>query len=105
MIKASGRAYVVQDVLAIYVPCLSDRDTEPNMAMHGVYSNSGDRFWLCPTWSSAEQWNNECRRLPDYRNSLEKVKQIGVLRGSGISLHGNVAPTAVVNNHHQTDMT
>ncbi len=96
MIKASG-ARTLSDLLAIYVPGVSlIESTEPNMAMHGVYSNSQETVLIMLNGHRLNSRTTNAE-APDYRNSLEKVKQIEVLRGPASSLYGNVALTAVIN--------
>ena len=96
MIKASG-ATNLHDVLLTYVPGMSDvTSTEKNLSMHGIYSSSQEKILvmldghrLNSNITNSESLNN--------RTSLEKIKQVEVLRGPASSLYGNVALTAVVN--------
>ena len=96
MIKASG-ARTLADLLLLYVPGMSPIEgSEMNVAMHGVYSSSQEKILILLDGHrlNSRATNSEA---PDYRNSLDKIKQIEVLRGPASSLYGNVALTAVVN--------
>ncbi|MEG1748437.1 MAG: TonB-dependent receptor [Tannerellaceae bacterium] len=96
MIQASG-ARNLSDLLLLYVPGMSLVESdEANIAMHGVYSSSQEKILIMLDGHrlNSRATNSEA---PDYRSSLEKVKQIEVLRGPASSLYGNVALTAVVN--------
>lgn len=96
MIKASG-ARTLADLLVLYVPGMSFIEgAEMNVAMHGVYSSSQEKILIMLDGHrlNSRTTNSEA---PDYRISLDKIKQIEVLRGPASSLYGNVALTAVVN--------
>ena len=96
MIKASG-ARTLADLLTLYVPGMSlVEGDEMNVAMHGVYSSSQEKILIMLDGHrlNSRTTNSEA---PDYRTSLDKIKQIEVLRGPASSLYGNVALTAVVN--------
>lgn len=96
MIRYSG-ATTLQDLLALYVPGITIAEgMETNIAMHGIYSLTQDKilFMLDGHRLNSSSTNAEA---PDFRSSLDKIKQIEVLRGPASSLYGNVALTAVVN--------
>lgn len=96
MIKASG-ARTLADLLTLYVPGMTMVDGhEMNVAMHGVYTSSQEKILIMLDGHrlNSHTTNSEA---PDYRTSLDKIKQIEVLRGPASSLYGNVALTAVVN--------
>lgn len=96
MIKAIG-ARDLRDVLAAYVPGITVVEgNQSNISMHGIYSATQEKilFMLNGHRLNSRSTNAEA---PDFRNSLDKIKQIEVLRGPASSLYGNVALTAVVN--------
>lgn len=96
MIKMSG-AKNLADLLILYVPGISlVEGDEMNVSMHGVYSSSQEKILIMLNGHrlNSRATNSEA---PDYRTSLDKIKQIEVLRGPASSLYGNVALTAVVN--------
>ena len=97
MIKnCSGRN--LQEVLAAYVPGMTivDCNDDINIAMHGIYSNGQEKILIM---LNGHRLNSYCTNIasPDYSISLEKIKQIEVLRGPASSLYGGVSLTAVVN--------
>lgn len=97
MIRNSG-ASNLQEVLAAYVPSMHiiDSNTDINIAMRGIYSNSQEKILVM---INGHRLNSYCTNTasPDFSISLEKIKQIEVLRGPASSLYGGVALTAVVN--------
>lgn len=96
MIKVSG-AKNLAELLILYVPGISlVEGDEMNVSMHGVYSTSQEKILIMLNGHrlNSRATNSEA---PDYRTSLNKIKQIEVLRGPASSLYGNVALTAVVN--------
>lgn len=96
MIKASG-ARNLSDLLLLYVPGMAYIESgEENVSMHGVYSNSQEKILIM---LDGHRLNSRATNAeaPDFRTSLDKIKQIEVLRGPASSLYGNVALTAVVN--------
>ena len=96
MIKQSG-AQTLSDLLTLYVPGMSFIEgLEMNMAMHGVYSTLQEKILVMQDGHRLNSRTNNSEAL-DYRTSLDKIKQIEVLRGPASSLYGNVALTAVVN--------
>ena len=97
MIEAIG-AKTIKDVLLVYVPGMTDvtDHNEVNIAMHGVYASSQQKilFMLNGHRLNSRAYSSA---NPDFSISLEKVKQIEVLRGPASSLYGNVALTSVIN--------
>lgn len=97
MIEKSG-AQNLQEVLAAYVPGMTivDCNDDINIAMRGVYSNGQEKILIM---LNGHRMNSYCTNTaaPDFSMSLEKIKQIEVLRGPASSLYGGVALTAVVN--------
>ncbi|WP_288736150.1 TonB-dependent receptor [uncultured Parabacteroides sp.] len=96
MIKAIG-ARDLRDVLTAYVPGITlIEGEEANISMRGVYSSSQEDVLIM---LNGHRLNSHCTNsvAPDFRISLDNIKQIEVLRGAASSLYGNVALTAVVN--------
>jgi len=88
----------LQEVLAAYVPGMNiiDCDDDINIAMRGIFSNTQEKILIM---LNGHRLNSHATNTaaPDFSISLEKVKQIEVLRGPASSLYGGVALTAVVN--------
>ena len=88
----------LQEVLAAFVPGMNliDCDDDINIAMRGIYSNTQEKILIM---LNGHRLNSHVTNTaaPDFSISLEKVKQIEVLRGPASSLYGGVALTAVVN--------
>ena len=96
MIKDSG-AKTLSDLLVMFVPGMSKVEgLEANVAMHGVYSSTQEKILIMLDGHRLNSRTTNSEQ-PDYRTSLDKIKQIEVLRGPASSLYGNVALTAVVN--------
>jgi len=97
MIRNSG-ARNLQEVLEAYVPGMHvvDCNNDINIAMRGIFSNSQEKILIM---INGHRMNSYCTNIasPDFSLSLEKIKQIEVLRGPASSLYGGVALTAVVN--------
>ncbi len=97
MIHNSG-ARNLQEVLAAYVPGMNliDCNDDINIAMRGIYSNGQEKILIM---LNGHLLNSDATNVasPDVSISLEKIKQIEVLRGPASSLYGGVALTAVVN--------
>ena len=97
MIKAIG-ARTLKDVLITYVPGMTSVESpnEVNVAMRGVYSAGQEKILIM---LNGQRMNARAtnKAAPDYSISLDKIKQIEVLRGPASSLYGNVALMAVVN--------
>jgi len=96
MIKASG-AVKLQDILLLYIPGLSAISSlEDNVAMRGVYGLGQETILVMLDGHRINSASTNSISF-DFRNSIDKIKQIEVLRGPASSLYGNVALTAVVN--------
>ncbi|MGA9521539.1 MAG: TonB-dependent receptor [Myxococcaceae bacterium] len=97
MIRAIGARNLL-DVLITYVPgmTLVADQNEYNVAMHGVYASAQQKILVLV---DGHRLNSRAYSMaaPDFSISLDRVKQIEVLRGPGSPLYGNVALTAVVN--------
>lgn len=96
MIKASG-ANNLSDVLLLYMPGISRiSGLENNVAMRGVSGLTQETILLMVDGHRVNSQSTNAAAM-DFRHSLDKIKQIEVLRGPASSLYGNVALTAVVN--------
>ena len=88
----------LQEVLAAYVPGMNivDCNDDINIALRGIYSNGQEKILIM---LNGHRMNSYCTNIasPDFSVSLEKIKQIEVLRGPASSLYGGVALTGVVN--------
>lgn len=97
MIKISG-ARNLKELLIDYVPGMTaiESNEEMNIALRGVYSAGQEKllFLLNGHRLNSYSTNVAC---PDFSMSLEKIKQVEVLRGPASSLYGGVALTGVVN--------
>ena len=97
MIHNSG-ARNLQEVLAAYVPGMHiiDCNDDINISMRGIYSNGQEKILIMLNGHRLNSYTTNIAS-PDFSISLEKLKQIEVLRGPASSLYGGVALTAVVN--------
>ena len=88
----------LQEVLAAYVPSMNliDCNDDINIAMRGIYSNSQEKMLIMLNGHRLNSYATNTA-APDFSISLEKIKQIEVLRGPASSIYGGVALTAVVN--------
>lgn len=97
MIRNCG-ARTLQGVLSAYVPGMHviDCNDDVNLSMRGIYSNSQEKMLFL---LNGHRMNSYCTNAasPDYSISLDKIRQIEVLRGPASSLYGGVALTAVIN--------
>ncbi len=97
MIKNCGGRNL-QEVLAAFVPGMNivDCNDDINIAMRGIYSNGQEKILIM---LNGHRLNSYATNIaaPDFSMSLDKVKQIEVLRGPASSLYGGVSLTAVVN--------
>ena len=88
----------LQEVLAAYVPGMNivDCNDDINIALRGIYSSGQEKILIM---LNGHRINSYCTNIasPDFSVSLEKIKQIEVLRGPASSLYGGVALTGVVN--------
>ena len=97
MIKMSG-ARNLKEALIAYVPGMShiECNEELNLAMRGVYASRQEKILIMLNGHRLNSYSTNAA-VPDFSISLEKVKQIEVLRGPASSLYGGVALTGVVN--------
>ena len=97
MIHDSG-ARNLQEVLAAYVPGMNmiDCNDDINIAMRGIYSETQEKILIMLNGHRLNSYATNTA-APDFSISLEKVKQIEILRGPASSLYGDVALTGVVN--------
>lgn len=97
MIKDCG-ARNLKEVLLAYVPGMTSVESvsEMNIAMHGIYSSGQQKILIM---QDGHRLNSHSMNAaaPDYSISLDKIKQVEVLRTPASSLYGNVALTAVIN--------
>ncbi|MBO4673590.1 MAG: TonB-dependent receptor plug domain-containing protein [Bacteroidaceae bacterium] len=91
-------ARTLKDALLAYVPGMTDiaSNEEMNIAMRGVFSSSQEKILILLNGHRLNSYSTNAA-TPDYSMSLEKVKQIEVLRGPASSIYGGVALTGVVN--------
>ena len=97
MIRSCGGRNL-QEVLAAYVPSMNliDCNDGINIAMRGIYGNTQEMILIMLNGHRLNSYLTNAAS-PDFSISLEKVKQIEVLRGPASSVYGGVALTAVVN--------
>lgn len=96
-IRLSG-AKNMKELLITFVPGFTpiEDHNEMNVAVSGTYASSQQKVLIL---LNGHRLNSRAysQANPDYSISLEKIKQIEVLRGPASSLYGNVALTAVIN--------
>ena len=97
MIRIIG-ARTLKEALIAYVPGMTDIacNEEMNVAMRGIYSSGQEKVLIMLNGHRLNSYSTNAAS-PDFSISLEKVKQIEVLRGPASSLYGGVALTGVVN--------
>ena len=97
MISMSG-ARNLKELLTAYVPGMShiECNEEMNIAMRGVYASRQEKMLIMLNGHRLNSYSTNVA-APDFSISLEKIKQIEVLRGPAASLYGGVALTAVIN--------
>ena len=97
MIKRIG-ARNLKEALVAYVPGMTDIacNEEMNVAMRGIYSSGQEKILIMLNGHRLNSYSTNTAS-PDFSISLDKVKQIEVLRGPASSLYGGVALTGVVN--------
>lgn len=97
MIKGSG-ARNLKELLLSYVPGMTavENVNEMNIAMHGIYSSGQQKILIMQDGHRLNSRSTNAA-APDYSISLNKIKQVEVLRAPASSLYGNVALTAVIN--------
>ncbi|MBL6445511.1 TonB-dependent receptor [Fulvivirga sp. 29W222] len=97
MIDAIG-ARNIKEVLTTYVPGFTavEDHNEMNVSMRGIYASAQQKILFMV---NGHRLNSRAYSMsnPDYSISLDKIKQIEVVRGPGSSIYGNVSLTAVVN--------
>lgn len=97
MIRICG-ARTLKEALIAYVPNMTNVECneEMNIAMRGIYSSGQEKILIMLNGHRLNSYSTNTA-APDFSISLEKVKQIEVLRGPASSLYGGVALTAVIN--------
>jgi iron complex outermembrane receptor protein len=97
MIRISG-ARNLKEVLIAYVPSMTsvDCNDDINFAMRGIFSQGQEKILIL---LNGHRLNSYATNVvsPDFSISLDKIKQIEVLRGPASSLYGGVALSAVIN--------
>lgn len=91
-------ARTLKEALITFVPGMTDvaSNEEMNVAMRGVYSAGQEKILIMLNGHRLNSYSTNIAS-PDFSMSLEKVKQIEVLRGPASSIYGGVALTGVVN--------
>lgn len=91
-------ARTVKEALIAYVPGMTDiaSNEEMNVAMRGIYSSGQEKILFLLNGHRLNSYSTNVA-IPDFSISLEKIKQIEVLRGPASSIYGGVALTGVVN--------
>ncbi|MBQ9640683.1 MAG: TonB-dependent receptor [Bacteroidaceae bacterium] len=97
MIRSTGTR-TLKELLITYVPGMTDiaSNEEMNVAMRGIYSSNQEKILIMLNGHRLNSYSTNAA-TPDYSMSLEKIKQIEVLRGPASSIYGGVALTGVVN--------
>lgn len=97
MIRNSG-VRTLEEALLLFVPGFTpiQDHNERTLAMHGIYGSAQQQILVM---EDGHELNSRAYQTadPDFSISLDKIKQIEVLRGPGSALYGNVSLTAVVN--------
>ena len=91
-------ARTLKDALLAYVPGITDiaSNEEQNIAVRGAYSSSQEKVLILLNGHRMNSYVTNTGKI-DFSMSLEKVKQIEVLRGPASSIYGGVALAGVVN--------
>ena len=97
MIEASGKS-TLRDLLTLYVPSFTQvqDQNEYNVAFRGIYTSSQQKILILLDGQRINSYAYSSSN-PDHAISLDKLKQIEIIRGPGSSVYGNVALTAVIN--------
>jgi len=97
MIKDCG-AQTLQEVLLAYLPSmtLSENNGMTNISYRSFFGVSQEKMLVMINGTRNNSYSTNIGAL-DYSISLEKIKQIEVLRGPGSTLYGDVALSGVVN--------
>lgn len=97
MIKHSG-AQTLKTLLLTYVPGFNhvEDQNEINIAARGIFTSAQQKILIM---INGHRLNSRSYSMatPDHSISLNKIKQIEVLRGPASSLYGNVSLTATIN--------
>ena len=88
----------LQEVLTTYVPGMNivDCNQDINIGMRDIYGTSQDKILFLLNGHRLNSYFTNTA-APDFSISMEKIRQIEVLRGPASSIYGGVALTAVVN--------
>ena len=97
MISNSG-ARNLKELLIAYVPGMTNVECneQMNITMRGIYNSGQEKILIMLNGHRLNSYATNVAS-PDYSISLEKIKQVEVLRGPSSSLYGGVALTAVIN--------
>jgi len=97
MIENCG-ARTLKELLINYVPGITNVESneETNFSMRGIYSAGQENVLILLDGHRMNSFSTNVAN-PDFSMSLDKVKQIEILRGPASSLYGGVAYTGVVN--------
>ncbi len=97
MINASG-ATSLKQLLLSYVPGFTDIEdqNEINVAARGIYTSAQQKILILINGHRMNSYSYSMAS-PDHSISLDKIKQIEVLRGPASALYGNVSLTATIN--------
>ncbi|OKY27034.1 TonB-dependent receptor [Thalassotalea sp. PP2-459] len=97
MIKQSG-AQTLKELLLTYVPGFThvEDQNEINISARGIFTSAQQKILIMV---NGHRFNSRSYSMatPDHSISLNKIKQIEVLRGPASSLYGNVSLTATIN--------
>lgn len=91
-------ARTLKELLVAYVPGITNVESneETIFAMRGIYSAGQENVLILLDGHRLNSYSTNIAS-PDFSISLEKVKQVEILRGPASSLYGGVAYTGVVN--------
>lgn len=97
MIQSSS-AKTLRDLLVQYVPGFTpiEDQNEYNVAFRGIYTSSQQKILILLDGERINSFAYSSAN-PDHAISIDKIKQIEIIRGPGSAVYGNVALTAVVN--------
>ncbi|TQV76958.1 TonB-dependent receptor [Aliikangiella marina] len=97
MIESSS-ATTLRDLLVQYVPGFTpvEDQNEYNVAFRGIYTSSQQKILILLDGERINSYAYSSAN-PDHAISIDKIKQIEIIRGPGSAVYGNVALTAVVN--------
>lgn len=91
-------ARTLKELLVTYVPGITNVESNEEMifSMRGIYSAGQENVLILLDGHRMNSFSTNVAS-PDFSMSLDKVKQIEILRGPASSLYGGVAYTGVVN--------